>query len=77
MNLTATLRKLLTASPIVAATVYAGLVLALLAMVISSVVDLLGQQAAVDASAAMLEQLEGHKAAPGGRRGTLAARHGL
>jgi len=68
MNLTAGLRKLLTTSPIVAATAYAGLVLVLLAMVVSSVVDLLGQQAAVDASAAMLEQLEGHKApASGGR----------
>lgn len=61
MNFTAPLRKLLTTSPVVAATAYAGLVLVLLAMVVSSVVDLLGQQAAVHASAAMLEQLEGHK----------------
>jgi len=68
MNLTATLKKLITTSPIVAATAYAGLVLVLLAMVVSSVVDLLGQQAAVDASAAMLEQLDGRKVpAPGGR----------
>jgi general secretion pathway protein M len=65
MNPTAALRKLLTTSPIVAATVYAGLVLVLLVMVVSSVVDLLGQQAAVDASAAMLEQLEGRKTSGG------------
>jgi general secretion pathway protein M len=68
MNLTAALRKLFTTSPIVAAAVYAGLVLALLAMVVSSVVDILGQRAAVAASADMLEQLDGRKApAPGGR----------
>ncbi|HLX17692.1 MAG TPA: type II secretion system protein GspM [Bradyrhizobium sp.] len=60
MNLAA-LRKLLTTSPIVAGTVYVGLVLVLLATVANSVIDILGQQAAVDASAAMLEQLEGHK----------------
>jgi len=67
MNLAAALRKLLTTSPIVAVTVYAGLVLVLLATVASSVIDILGQQAAVDASAAMLEQLEGRKAPPPGR----------
>ena len=71
MNLAAVLRKLLTTSPIVAAAVYAGLVLLLLALVVSSVVDLLGQQAAVDASAAMLEQLEGRKT-PGGRSADAA-----
>jgi general secretion pathway protein M len=67
MNLPATLRKSLTTSPTVAAAAYAGLVLALLAMVASSMVDMLGQREAVAASAAMLEQLEGRKArAPGG-----------
>ena len=71
MNSAATWRKLLTTSPIVAATVYTGLVLVLLALVVSSVVDLLGQQAAVDASAAMLEQLEGRKT-PGGRSADAA-----
>jgi len=71
MNLAAVLKKLLTTSPIVAAAVYAGLVLVLLALVVSSVVDLLGQQAAVDASAAMLEQLEGRKT-PGGRSADAA-----
>ena len=66
MNLMGALRKLLTTSPVVAATAYAGLVLVLLTLVVSSVADLLGQRAAVDASAAMLEQLEGRKM-PGGR----------
>jgi general secretion pathway protein M len=68
MNLTAALRKSFTNAPIVAAVAYAGLVIALLAMVLSSVVDILGQRAALAASAAMLEQFEGRKApAPGGR----------
>jgi general secretion pathway protein M len=68
MNLTAALRKSFTSSPIVAAVAYAGLVIVLLVMVVSSVVDMLGQRAAVASSAAMLEQLEGRKAvAPGGR----------
>ena len=73
MNLTGAPKKLLTTSPIVAATAYAGLVLVLLTMVVSTVVDLLGQQAAVDASAAMLEQLEGHKASASGGRSADAA----
>jgi general secretion pathway protein M len=68
MNLTAVLRKSFTTSPIVAAAAYAGLVLLLLAIVVSSIVDILGQRAEVAASAAMLEQLEGRKApAAGGR----------
>jgi general secretion pathway protein M len=51
-----------------AAAAYAGLVFALLVMVVGSIVDVLGQRAAVAASAAMLEQLDGRKAAgPGGR----------
>jgi general secretion pathway protein M len=62
------LRKSFTSSPIVAAVAYAGLVIVLLAMVVSSVLDMLGQRAAVASSAAMLEQLDGRKApAPGGR----------
>ena len=68
MNLIAALRKSFTSSPIVAAVAYAGLVIVLLAMAVSSVLDMLGQRAAVASSAAMLEQLEGRKApAPGGR----------
>ncbi len=73
MNLAAALRKSLATSPTVAAAAYAVVVLALLAMVVSSVVDILGQRAAVAASADMLEQLEGGKApAPGGRPGADA-----
>ena len=68
MNLSAALRRSFAASPTLAAAAYAGLVLALLAMVVSSVVDILDQRAAVASSAAMLEQLENHKAlASGGR----------
>jgi general secretion pathway protein M len=68
MNLTVALRKSFTTSPIVAAAAYAGLVIVLLAIVVSSIVDILGQRAAVASSAAMLEQFEGRKApAAGGR----------
>ena len=68
MNLSAALRRSFAASPTLAAAAYAGLVLALLAMVVSSVVDVLDQRAAVASSAAMLEHLEGRKAlASGGR----------
>jgi len=68
MNLSAPLRKSFVASPIVAALTYAGLVGVLLVIVISSIVDVLGQRAAVAASAEMLAQLEGRKpAASGGR----------
>jgi general secretion pathway protein M len=68
MNLSAALRKSFVASPIVAALAYAGLVGVLLVIVISSIVDVLGQRAAVAASAEMLAQLEGRKpAASGGR----------
>jgi len=59
MNSAAILRKSLT-SPVVA-TAYAGLVLMLLAMITSSIADILSQRAAVAASQDMLEQLEGRK----------------
>jgi general secretion pathway protein M len=68
MNISAALRRSFATSPMLAAAAYAGLVLALLAMVVGSTADLFGQRAAVAASAAMLEQLDGRKAAaPGGR----------
>ena len=68
MNLKAALRKSFVTSPILAAAVYAGLVFALLVMVVSSIVDVLGQRAAVASSAALLEQLQDRKVvAPGGR----------
>jgi general secretion pathway protein M len=70
MTLTATLRKSLTTSPVVAAAVYAALVIVLLTMTASSVVDIFSQRASVAASADMLAQLEGRKApAAGGRSG--------
>jgi hypothetical protein len=53
MNLTAALRKSFAASPILAAAAYAGLVFALLVMVVTSIVDILGQRAAVASSAAL------------------------
>jgi general secretion pathway protein M len=61
MNFKVMLRKYLIASPITAAIAYAGLVLVLAATIVSSVVDILSQRAAVAASAEMLEQLEGRK----------------
>ena len=68
MNLTAALRKSFVTSPILAATAYAGLVFALLVMVVSSIVDVFGQRAAVASLAALLEQLQDRKVvAPGGR----------
>ncbi len=62
MNFTATLRKTFVTSPLPAAVAYAGLVVALLFMVFTSIADIFGQRAAVASSAAMLEQLEGRKA---------------
>ena len=73
MNLTAVLRKSFTTSPMLAAAAYAGLVLVLLAAVVSSIVDVLGQRAAVAASAAMLEQLDGRKVAAAGGRSADAS----
>ena len=61
MNLAATLRKSLVGSPLVAGTVYAGLVIMLLVLAASSVFDILSQRSSVAAMAAMLEQLEGRK----------------
>jgi general secretion pathway protein M len=70
MSLAATFRKSLTTSPVVAATAYAGLVIVLLGMTVSSVVDIFGQRALVAASESMLAQLEGRKApVAGGRSG--------
>jgi general secretion pathway protein M len=59
MNPVAILRKSLTTSPMLAAAVYAGLLFALLLIVIMSFAGIVGQRAEVASSAAMLEQLEG------------------
>ena len=68
MNFTATLRKSLVTSPIVAATVYAALVIVLLAVAISAIVDVLGQRSSVAATADLLAQLEGRKVPSAGSR---------
>jgi general secretion pathway protein M len=77
MNLASAVRKSITGSPIVAMVAYAALVVVLLAIAVSSVADILGQRAAVAASAAMLEQLEGRKIpAPKGLSADAGARAG-
>ena len=68
MNLAAALRKSFATSPILAAAAYAGLVFALLVMVVTSIVDILDQRAAVASSAALLDQLEGRSTAASGGR---------
>ena len=60
MNQVATLRKLLT-TPLLAATSYLGAMILLLFVVGGSLTDIFNQRADVAASAAMLEQLEGHR----------------
>jgi general secretion pathway protein M len=53
--------KVLVGSPLMATAVYAGVVLLLVFVTVSSIADLLDQRRELAASAAMLEQLEGHK----------------
>lgn len=71
MNPAMTFRRILTGSPIAAATGYAGLVVVFLFLAVSSIADVLGQRAEVASSVAMLEPLEGRRPAtargsPGG-----------
>jgi general secretion pathway protein M len=70
MNPVAILRKSLTTSPMLAAAVYAGLIFALLLIVIMSFAGIVGQRAQVASSTAMLEQLEGRR--PAAARGQAA-----
>jgi general secretion pathway protein M len=56
-------RKVITTSPMVAVAIYAGLLAVLLFAVATSIMDVVAQRADVAASAAMLEQLEGHRPA--------------
>jgi general secretion pathway protein M len=58
-------RKALTASPILAGSVYAGLVIVLLVTVVSTIVDVVGQRSELAASVAMLDQLEGRRPSTG------------
>src|ERR1700744_563319 len=64
MNLAASLRKSLVGSPIVATTLYGGLVIILLFMGTNSVIDILSQRASVAALATVLEQLESRRPLP-------------
>ena len=64
-------RKIITTSPMVAVALYAGLVVALLFVVVTSIVDVVGRRGEVASSAAMLEQLEGHRPAVKGVPGDV------
>ena len=64
-------RKIITTSPMVAVALYAGLVVALLFVVVTSIVDVVGRRGEVASSAAMLEQLEGHRPAVKGAPGDV------
>jgi general secretion pathway protein M len=55
--------KISLTSPVLAATIYVGLVVVLLFTVATSITDLVGQRSEVASMAAMLEQLEGHRTA--------------
>lgn len=67
MTAIATLRKTLSDSPPLAAFAYAGLVAALIFIVVTSIVDVLSQRAEVASAETMLAQLDG--------RGSVAARN--
>jgi general secretion pathway protein M len=56
-------RKAVTTSPILAATIYVGLVVVLLFAAATSIMDLVGRRDEVASSATMLEQLEGRNPA--------------
>jgi general secretion pathway protein M len=64
-------RKIITNSPMVAVSLYIGVLVALLFVVVTSITDVIGQRGEVAASAAMLEQLEGHRAAAKGALGDV------
>jgi len=57
--------KAITRSPLLAATIYLGLVVVLLFAVVISIADVVGQRDEVAASATMLEQLDGRNPAAG------------
>jgi general secretion pathway protein M len=62
-------RKAVTTSPILATAIYVGLLVVLLFTVATSIADVVGQRGELAASAAMLEQLEGHRPSGGGTGG--------
>ena len=63
MSTFASSRKVITASPILAAGIYIVLVAVLLFVVVTSILDVVGQRGEVVAASAMLEQLEGRRPA--------------
>jgi general secretion pathway protein M len=63
MSILSTPRKAIVSSALLAATVYVGLVMLLLFVVVTSIADVIDQRSEVAASATMLEQLEGHRTA--------------
>jgi general secretion pathway protein M len=61
VNTFAASRKAITASPILAAAIYAGLVAVLLFSIVTSIIDAIDQRGEVAAASTMLEQLEGRR----------------
>ena len=61
MSLLLTGRKTVATSPILAATIYAGIFVLLLFMVVSTIADVIGQYGDLAASTLMLEQLDGRR----------------
>ena len=61
MNTFVASRKTITASPILAAAIYAGLMAVLLFNVVTSIIDVVDQRGEVTAASTMLEQLEGRR----------------
>jgi general secretion pathway protein M len=73
VNTFAASKKIVTASPILAAVIYVGLVVVLLFTVVTSIMDVVDQRGQVAAAVAMLEQLDGRKTNTlGGSSGDLA-----
>jgi general secretion pathway protein M len=71
MSVLASSGKFSVTSPVPAVTIYLGVVVVLLFAVGSSIVDVVGQRGDVASSAAMLEQLEGHRPAARGQPGDV------
>ena len=63
MSILAVPTRLVTSSPLLAAAAYVGLIVVLVFTVATSMSDIIDRRGEVSASASMLEQLEGHRAA--------------
>jgi general secretion pathway protein M len=66
VNTFAASKKTITASPMLAAAIYAGLVAVLLFSVVTSIMDVIDRRGEVAAASTMLEQLEGRRPANAG-----------